>query len=65
MSGGCEMNKYELVMREKVFMDKDGKVSFDANKFNDILYAVKHLDGKVTVIFELSKALPSLTYQCG
>lgn len=47
---------------DEAFMDKDGKVSFDANKFNDILYAVKHLDGKVTVIFELSKALMESLY---
>ena len=59
MSGGCEMNKYELVMREKVFMDKNGKMYL----FNVPLYVQEmkkknYSSSQIVVKFEILMSNP-------
>lgn len=47
---------------DEAFMDKDGEIVVDVNKVNDILHAMRHLGGDVTLILEMSPALKDALY---
>jgi|GEM_PF-2409152 stage V sporulation protein K len=47
---------------DEAFLDKDGRIDVDANKVNDILYALSHIDAKVTLIFRVTPELKEALY---
>lgn len=59
MSGGCEMNKYELVMRERIFMDENGKMYlFNAPLYVRVMKREKYSSNQIVAKLETLMSNP-------